>query len=326
MPKVSVIIPVYNTEKYLVKCLESVCQQTLKDIEIICVNDCSPDNSLQILQEYAEKDSRIKIIDFNENKGVSAARNAGIQEARGEFLGFVDSDDFIDLNFYEKLYQKAAESGADVVKGNIYDCDENGLHPELTIFYNRNKKIRKNKAYFCYGFTSAIYKREFITIHNIQFPVDVTHFEDPYFSIWVSIYLKKIDFVDSAKYYYIRHENSACMNYYTKRAAEDFFSVVKKIFEILNNLDLSEEDYCIYVSFLLVHIIFWCETLKVPEVGNMMAAEILAYVFKNCTVSLEKILMQYFLEKREERNEANKKSAKSMINKLREKHQRENNG
>ena len=116
MPKVSVIIPIYNTEKYLRKCLDSVCNQTLSDIEIICVNDCSTDNSLEILEEYASKDNRIKLIDFKENKGAAVARNAGIDEAKGEYIGFVDSDDFIDLDFYEKLYNKAVKSGADCVK------------------------------------------------------------------------------------------------------------------------------------------------------------------------------------------------------------------
>ena len=109
MPKVSVIIPVFNTEKYLRKCLNSVCNQTLKDIEIICVNDSSTDDSLEILKEYAAKDERIKLINFIENKGAAAARNAGIDIARGEYIGFVDCDDYIDLDFYEKLYSKAIE-------------------------------------------------------------------------------------------------------------------------------------------------------------------------------------------------------------------------
>ena len=81
--------------------------QTLSDIEIICVNDCSTDNSFEILKEYASKDDRIKLIDFKENKGAAVARNTGIDEAKGEYIGFVDSDDFIDLDFYEKLYKEA---------------------------------------------------------------------------------------------------------------------------------------------------------------------------------------------------------------------------
>ena len=104
MAKISVIIPVYNTEKYLRRCLDSVCNQTLSDIEIICINDCSTDNSLEILREYSAKDERVKVIDFKKNKGAAVARNIGIDEAQGECLGFVDSDDFVDLDFSEKLY------------------------------------------------------------------------------------------------------------------------------------------------------------------------------------------------------------------------------
>ena len=139
MPKVSVIIPVYKTEDYLRKCLDSVCNQTLKDIEIICINDCSPDGCLEILKEYASKDERIKIIDFKENKGAACARNAGIDAAQGEYLGFVDSDDFIDLDFYEKLYIKAKETNAQIVKG-VFNTIA-GKHS----FKTSNEKIKSNK-------------------------------------------------------------------------------------------------------------------------------------------------------------------------------------
>lgn len=126
MSKVSVIIPVYNTEKFLRKCLDSVCNQTLQDIEIICINDCSTDGSLEILREYAGKDNRIKLIELFENGGAAKARNIGIDIAHGEYIGFVDSDDFVDLDFYEKLYNKAVETGADAVKG-VYKYSENGF-------------------------------------------------------------------------------------------------------------------------------------------------------------------------------------------------------
>ena len=104
MPKISVIIPVYNVEKYLSRCLDSVCSQTFNDIEIICINDCSPDNSAEILQEYAEKDKRIRIINKEKNGGLSAARNSGFAVATGEYIYFLDSDDWIELDFLEKMY------------------------------------------------------------------------------------------------------------------------------------------------------------------------------------------------------------------------------
>ena len=101
-PKVSVIVPVYNTKKYLPKCLDSLIAQTLKDIEIICINDASTDGSLKILQEYALRDNRIKIIDFKQNKGAGAARNTGIDTATGEYIGFVESDDFVDEHMLDR--------------------------------------------------------------------------------------------------------------------------------------------------------------------------------------------------------------------------------
>ena len=117
LSKISIIIPVYNTEKYLKRCLESVCNQTLKDIEIICINDASSDNSIAILKEFEKKDNRIKVINLDKNEGASVARNLGIEVSRGEYLGFIDSDDCVDPDFYEKLYSKAKSKNADVVKG-----------------------------------------------------------------------------------------------------------------------------------------------------------------------------------------------------------------
>ena len=156
MAKVSVIIPVYNTEKYLRRCLDSVCNQTLRDIEIICINDCSTDNSLSILEEYAGNDNRIKLIDFKENKGAAVARNTGIDMAEGKYIGFVDSDDFVDLDFYEKLYTKAVETGADISKGSYKYCKTGFIDKNL------NEKIKQNKLNFAYEYCSAVFKKDFI--------------------------------------------------------------------------------------------------------------------------------------------------------------------
>ena len=114
MIKISIIIPVYNTEKYLKKCLDSIINQTLKSLEIICIDDCSTDNSLNILKEYQLKDKRIKIIEQKENKGQGVARNLGLNIAEGEYIGFIDSDDWVDLNFFEKLYFAAKKYNSDV--------------------------------------------------------------------------------------------------------------------------------------------------------------------------------------------------------------------
>ena len=123
MPRVSIIIPVYHVEKYLRQCLESVLNQTLRDIEIICVDDGSTDASAAILREYADKDSRVKEL-FHEHTNAGAARNAGMAVATGEYLGFVDSDDWCDSTLFEKAYAKAKADDADVVSWRFHQYDE----------------------------------------------------------------------------------------------------------------------------------------------------------------------------------------------------------
>ena len=100
-PKVSVIIPAYNVAPYLPRCLDSLLNQTLHDIEIICIDDKSTDNSLEVLREYEQKDKRIKVISLKKNSGAPTARNAGIDAAPGEFMGFVDADDYVEDNFFD---------------------------------------------------------------------------------------------------------------------------------------------------------------------------------------------------------------------------------
>lgn len=119
-PKISVLIPVYNVEKYLARCLDSVLGQSLKDIEVICVDDASPDNSAQILRHYAERDSRVRIITKLRNEGLMMARKTGYENATGEFFFFVDSDDYITENALEILYKAALKDNADVTVGDFY--------------------------------------------------------------------------------------------------------------------------------------------------------------------------------------------------------------
>ena len=107
--KISVVIPVYNTEKYLKKCIESIVNQSLKEIEIIIVNDGSPDNSYQIIEEYKEKDRRIIAVN-QENGGISSARNKGIELAKGEYIIHIDSDDWIEQDYFSDMYKKAGEA------------------------------------------------------------------------------------------------------------------------------------------------------------------------------------------------------------------------
>ena len=138
MIKVSVVLPIYNVEKYLPKCLESIINQTLKDIEIICVNDCSPDNSENIIKEYAKKDNRIKLINNENNIGVGLSRNIGADSSNGEYISFIDSDDFIESNYLESLYSTAKKYDAEYI--SFIDSDDFIESNYLESLYSTAKK------------------------------------------------------------------------------------------------------------------------------------------------------------------------------------------
>lgn len=278
MPEVSIIVPVFNREKYLKRCLESILSQTLSDIEIICINDCSKDNSLAILKQYAESDSRIKIIDFKENKGVSFARNEGIKASGGKYIAFVDSDDFIDPDFYKKLYTEAKKSGSDIVKGNIYNYNDDTNKSCLSDFYNMNSKIRKNSAYFYYGFTSAIYKTKFIKDNNIFFPEGINYFEDPYFSIKCINHTDNISIVEDAIYYYTENPDSLSKKHTSKKAYEDMKTAIFTTAGFLNNSSISKEKYLIIFKFLSGFILNHCCSSPLKEMQEEAPEDILKLI------------------------------------------------
>ena len=141
-PKVSIIVPVYNVEKYLHRCIDSLINQTLKDIEIIAVNDGSADSRLSILKEYEKKDTRVIVIN-NKNQGVSYSRNIGIDKARGDYLLFVDSDDWIDLDMCEQMYNKALSNQSDIVMCSY--IREFGSHSKEKIFSSKDVTICENE-------------------------------------------------------------------------------------------------------------------------------------------------------------------------------------
>lgn len=297
MPKISVIIPVYNTEKYLPRCLDSVLNQTLSDIEVICINDCSPDNCLSILKEYAQRDSRIKLIDFEENKGAAVARNRGIDEAQGEYIGFVDSDDFVDLDFYEKLYKIAIETGADCAKGVLMCCDDkNGCF--LNDFYDINHKVRENHINFLYGFTSAIYDINFIKKNNIVFPEKEVNFEDPYFSIKAGLFYKKVEIIDDAfYYYYLNNSNSTTKKKVTEEYAYSQVSVSWNVVDMINESDISLNDYLIIYNFIVDQLINWGKDINLGDRINQIAIRGLFEIYEKCKYK-EDCLQYYFREKK----------------------------
>ena len=235
MAKLSIIVPVYNVEKYLPKCLESLTNQTLKDIEIICVNDGSMDNSLAILKEFALKDSRIRIID-NQHQGVAKTRNTGIEQSTGEYIGFVDSDDYIDIDFFEKLYNSATKSNSDIAIAsilkhknffNIYNAKYTKEETAITI-QDKIKLCEDKKHFFFYAW-NKIYHSGFIKENNIKFS-EGQIYEDVMFAIKALYYSNKIISVYGTKYHYIEHENS--LTKYKDKTGEKEQDLIKAYSEL----------------------------------------------------------------------------------------------
>ena len=251
MPKISIIIPIYNAENYLKRCLDSVINQTLKDIEIICINDCSKDSSLEILKEYSKKDNRIKIINLKENKGESKARNIGLDNTNSEYIAFLDNDDEIDLDFYEKLYNKAIKTNSDIVKAGVDIINYDKKHQKD----NLNELIKQNnsKLYFTHYWWSAIYKSSLIKENNIKFLEKYEIGEDILFLNQAILNCKKLEIIDNTYYHYHKRENSTdskILNY------EKIKSIIN-IREIIINNILNYEDFDKLSDKIINDIFIW---------------------------------------------------------------------
>ena len=199
---VSVIVPVYNVALFLADCLESIIHQTLQNIEIIAINDGSTDKSPEILKQYAQKDKRIKII-TQENKGLSAARNVGINEAQGEFISFVDSDDWIDPTFLEKLYQSAIAHKADIACCGYYEYGSQGAVTNIFEFKNEFEAISLHDKIFKLNVIvwNKIYNRQKLLENNLFFREGL-RFEDMYFTPMAMEKLGKAVWVTGVYYHY----------------------------------------------------------------------------------------------------------------------------
>ena len=175
-PKISILVPCYNVEKYLPQCLDSIVGQTLRDIEIIVINDGSKDSTLDIIKSYAARDDRIKIID-KENEGYGKSMNRGLDAATGEYVGIVESDDWIDADMFESLVKIADENNVDVVKSNFYrytttDGEKNDLCESLPSYHTDmviNPREKTDVFFSSPAIWSAIYKRDFLVKNNIRF-------------------------------------------------------------------------------------------------------------------------------------------------------------
>ncbi|MDR0822729.1 MAG: glycosyltransferase, partial [Endomicrobium sp.] len=260
-PKVSVILPIYNASKELERCLNIIISQSLKDIEIICINDGSTDNSLEILKHYQSIDDRI-VIFSQDNAGSGAARNLGIQEARGEFAAFMDSDDFYpDITVLEKLYKAAKENNVKICGGSMseyypqfkevnseYFNEFEGFH------FHQNALIDYCDYQYDYGYYRFIYDLKFLRDNNIIFP-KYQRFQDPVFMVKAFLAAKQFYAVTDATYCYIHTPKI-----FLREQITDIVKASSEIFEIARTNKL--EQLCRYAYY---HIGYFFRDNTLPE-------------------------------------------------------------
>jgi len=268
-PKVSIIVPVYNAQKYLKRCINSLMNQSLEDIEIILVDDSSTDSSLEICHEMAESDFRIKVI-HKVNEGAGYARNAALEIAQGEYIGFVDSDDFVDTDMFKTLYDKAEQYHADLVMsgvlfvdGNMFgkegECVQKTYFDEDTHFDTEEalKKLRmgivgatpddSDDSKYGMSIWKNLFKTDIIKKHHMTFQSERQMLsEDALFMIDYISCINKATGIREAFYHYCRNEDSISKSYKKDRFEKSlvFANEVEKRFK----KDITPKEYQVYID------------------------------------------------------------------------------
>lgn len=236
-PKVSVIVPVYNTEKYLEKCLDSLVNQTLQNIEIIAVNDGSTDGSYDILEKYAEQYPQLVKIYHKKNGGQASARNLALEVCTGEYIGFLDSDDFVKKDMYEKMYNLAKDKDADYIACGYKDMYmQNGEMVVLKPYVASALCTNTRDMYFDALVSPFLhlYKAKIILESGVRFPEGVIY-EDTAFYLNLVPYIQKIACIEEALAYRLRRQNSTTTTISAER--------VSQIFSVIENIDTWYENH-----------------------------------------------------------------------------------
>lgn len=257
--KISIIVPVYNTGAFLHKCLKSLQDQTLKNIEIICIDDCSTDNSVEIIcNDFVSQDHRFSIYKNKEKKFASGSRNYGIEVAKGEYIAFVDSDDYVDLDYFERLYDNAKIYDADIAIGGIEitNTNTNTLIKKCDYTYEceylTEKILPKIKEGVCWD---KIYKASFLKNNdNIRFPENIVYTEDILFSYLVLSNCNKVVFTGGSFYRWQRRNSSISFSTTEEKRTNDTLKVLHSILDVLIKNNSSQDLVGISLNFVLPYL------------------------------------------------------------------------
>lgn len=278
--KISVIVPCYNVASLLPRGLDSLVNQTLDDIEIICVDDKSTDDTLMVLNEYASRDPRIRVIALDENSGAAVARNVGMDVATGQWLAFMDADDYVDSDYYEKMYDTAIQNpDADIIKSDAKITEYDGSRR----FDDRQMaRIRMfGKWRFMYQWWTGMYRGDMIRKNNIRFPSEIISGQDVVFLTECVAVASKIALCPNAFYHYIRRTDSLDEQILSPVKIESKLNATMLMCDKYNTSDMSEDDYfaCYHDRFVMAKSMFDRNTLYECK---CRVAETLINLYKNC--------------------------------------------
>ncbi|SES35193.1 hypothetical protein SAMN04487884_1322 [Butyrivibrio fibrisolvens] len=251
--KVSIIVPIYNVENYLEKCLDSLTGQSLNDIEILAVNDGSTDSSLDILERYAQKDSRIVVLN-KQNGGLSDARNYAFPYIHGEYVGFIDSDDYIDLEMYETMYKRAIETSADIVECNLHHTFDDYEDTEIGRHIHDKEELIMNGRSVVWN---KIYKTSWLLETGVRFPKGLIY-EDVNFYCKIVPFLTRIEYVEEPFVHYVQRGTS--INNFQTLKTMQIFDILDDIYAFYKEKGFMDE-YKDALEFLYTRILL-CSSLS----------------------------------------------------------------
>ena len=273
---ISIIVPVYNSELYINRCLDSLLKQTYKNIEIIIVDDGSKDNSLQLIKDYANKDSRIKVY-TQSNQGPSVARNTGLDNSTGKYIMFVDADDFIDKNMVANMVEVIKDDtntlvlcdnseiwANEIEERKLFDTDKNYIKKVDVI-----KAIASGKAGLVCG---KLFNKNIIKEHNIKFDKEIKMCEDQIFFLNISRYCDDFIYIPKSLYFYDRRNENSITIKYKEKVIDNQIYVINIIKEILKTSDIESDDINYIINNRYIDAIDYCVTNEVldTKIYNIM--------------------------------------------------------
>lgn len=297
---ISIIVPVYNVEKYIERCLRSIMNQThTEGVECILINDCTPDNSIKIaeklIHEYKGNIS-FRIISHEQNRGIATVRNTGIKEAQGTYIQYIDSDDYIDSNMLYEMYNEAIKTDADIVITDYYDTFRQKEIRNVQKIPSDVHEILSHllQHQISWSIRNKLYKKEIFIRNNIVLPENIFYGEDLLLNVFVLHYTKKVSYIPKAYYHYVQYNTqSYTYNGFNAKTISDIIKRTEIITDFFKKVGITPQ---IHQSFIF-HKIDYKFKLIAATKGKEQAQicslypETNEYIFKSHITNIKKILL-----------------------------------